>query len=519
MKKLIILFVTAAAMGMAGCKKSLDIVNPDAVTTQQFWKTPTDAQLGVNAIYSTFHRAGICRWHFFATMIRADEGWSKSGDPNLIANFDQFVITDYNYGNVYGGLWGDNYVGVNRANQVLDNVPNIDMDATLKAQYLGEAHFLRALFYYQLTMFFGNVPLQLKSSQVTDKTPTSPQAAVWAQIVQDCIDAAASLPVSYSGDNIGHVTKGAANALLAKAYMQQRNYEAALVPLQAVIQSGIYSLTANYQDNFLETTEFNSESVFEEGNALNPNDTHDDDTQTGNEDKLNYGSSLPPFFAPPQLGFTDGEARRWPIAEFNKEKTVTGARDPRLAITYLFDSTDVRGPNFTQIYGQTFASRYGTNNVSNDNFVWFAKLLDYNNGTTASPGNFEIFHSPNNYRYIRYADVLLMYAECLNATGATSTAYQYVDKVRQRAGLAPLSTAKPGLNKDDFLTQLKHERITELTGEGHRWDDLARWGDLTPALAARDAGFKNFVPGKNEFFPIPQREIDVNPNIKQNPGY
>ena len=519
MKRLFILFAAAAVIGLAGCQKSLNIANPDAIPTQLFWKTSADAQQGVNAMYSTFHRAGICRWHFFATMIRADEGWSKSGDPNLIANFDQFVITDYNYGNVYGGLWGDNYFGVNRANQVLDNVPNIDMDQTLKNQYLGEAHFLRALFYYQLTMFFGNVPLQLKSSLPSDKPATSPQSAVWAQIEQDLIAAVAALPESYNGNDVGRATKGAANALLAKTYMQQHKYQEALAPLQAVIQSGRYSLTANYQDNFLDSKEFNSESVFEEGNALNPNDTHDDDTQTGNADNLNFGSSLPPFFAPPQLGFTDGEARRWPIAEFEKEKTTSGARDPRLAVTYLFDSTDVRGPNFTQIYGQTFASRYGTDNVSNDNYVWFAKLLDYNNGTTAAPGNFEIFHSPNNYRLIRYADVLLMYAECLNATGGTANAYQYVDKVRQRAGLAPLSTVKPGMGQADFLIQLKHERITELTGEGHRWEDLYRWGDLGPGLASRDAGFKNFVTGKNEFFPIPQREIDVNPNLKQNPGY
>jgi len=519
MKKIIIGFAAVLSIGLAGCKKSLNIINPDAVTTTQFWKTAADAQSGVNAIYSTFHRTGPCRWYFFATMIRADEGWSKSGDPNLIANFDQFVVSDYNYGNVYGGLWTDNYFGVNRANQVLDNVPNINMDAGLKARYLGEAKFLRALFYYHLATFFGNVPILLKSSLPTDKPETSPQAAVWAQVEKDCADAAAVLPASYTGSDIGRATKGAANALMAKAYMQQRNYQAALAPLQAVIQSGVYSLTANYQNNFLDTTEFNSESVFEYGNALNPNDTHDDDTDVGAEDNLNYGSSIPPFFAPPQLGFTDGEARRWPVAEFEKEKTIAGQRDPRLAVTFLFDSTDVRGPNFTQIYGQTFASRYGTNNVANDNFIWFAKLLDYNNGTSAAPGNFEIFHSPNNYRFIRYADVLLLYAECLNATGATASAYQYVDMVRSRAGLATLSAAKPGLNQDQFLAQLKHERITELTGEGHRWNDLARWGDLGTGLVTRDAGFKNFKAGKNEFFPIPQREIDVNPKLKQNPGY
>lgn len=518
MKRIIIFFTATVSMLLAGCQKSLNIANPDAVTTLQFWKTQNDAQLGLNAVYSTFHRAGICRWYFFATMIRADEGWSKSGDPSIIANFDQFVVSDYNYGNVYN-IWTDNYYGINRANQVLDNVPNIAMDATLKNRYLGEAHFLRALFYFELASLFGNVPIMLHASEPTDKPATSPQAAVWAQVEQDCATAAQLLPVSYTGSDIGRATKGAANALMAKAYMQQRNYQAALAPLQAVIQSGKYSLVANYEDNFLNTTEYNSESVFEFGNALNPNDTHDDDTYQGAEDNLNYGSSLPPFFAPPQLGFTDGEARRWPIAEFEKEKTVGGQRDPRLATTFLFDSTDVRGPQFTQIYGQTFASRYGTSNVSTDNYVWFAKFLDDNNGTTPAPGNFEVFHSANNYRFIRYADVLLMYAECLNATGATANAYQYVDMVRQRAGLATLTSVMPGMTQAQFLTQLKHERITELTGEGHRWNDLARWGDLSPSLASRDAGFKNFVTGKNEFFPIPQHDIDFNPNLKQNPGY
>jgi hypothetical protein len=518
MKNKIILFAAALVISLTSCQKSLNIANPDAVSTLQFWKTANDAQLGVNAMYSTFHRAGVCRWYFFATMIRADEGWSASPDANLIANFDQFVVSDYNYGNVYG-MWTDFYYGINRANQVLDNVPNITMDANLKARYLGEAHFIRALFYYHLASFFGNVPLQLKSSLPTDKPETSPQAAVWAQVEQDCAAAAAVLPPSYTGNDVGRATKGAANALMAKAYMQQRNYQAALAPLKAVIESGLYSLMPNYQDNFLATTPFNAESVFEYGNALNPNDTHDDDTDVGAEDNLNYGSSLPPFFAPPQLGFTDGRARRWMVGEFEKEKTVSGGRDPRLAVTLLFDSTDVRGPNFTQIYGQTFASRYGTTDVSNDNFSFFAKLLDYQNGTAPAPGNFEIFHSPNDYRFIRYADVLLLYAECLNATGSTTEAYQYVDMVRARAGLATLESILPGMSQAQFLTQLKHERITELTGEGQRWNDLARWGDLGPGLASRDAGFKNFKVGKNEFFPIPQREIDVNPKLKQNPGY
>ena len=107
----------------------------------------------------------------------------------------------------------------------------------------------------------------------------------------------------------------------------------------------------------------------------------------------------------------------------------------------------------------------------------------------------------------------------MNATGQTAQAYSFVDKVRQRAGLNTLSIAMPALSQQAFLTQIKHERITELSGEGHRWEDLARWGDLNPALGVRDAGFKNFIVGKSEFLPIPLFELDINPNLKQNPNY
>jgi tetratricopeptide (TPR) repeat protein len=511
MKKFIIIFFAASLTGLVSCKKDLEIANPNAPTTAIFWKSADDAQKGVNAMYSTLHRAGLCRWFFFATLIRSDEGYSTSPDANLQNNFDRFINNDYNYGN-YTGIWNDLYIGIARTNQVLDNVPSIEMDANLKSRLLGEAKFMRALFYYHLASLWGNVPLQLKSSTPTDLPATSSQAQVYAQVEKDLTEAAAVLPASYTGNDRGRATKGAANALLAKAYMQQRNFQAALAPLQAVIQSNAYSLVSNYQNNFLSTTEFNSESVFEYGNALNPNDNHDDDTQTGGQDNLNYGSSLPPFFAPRPIGFTDGQAQRWLVNEYAQETTATGGRDPRLPASLLFNFTDERGPDFTLVYGQTFTSRFGT---GTNNDVWFRKQLNDNNGTATG----DSFHSPNNYRFIRYADVLLMYAECLNETNATATAYQYVDQVRQRAGLRTLTVAKPGLNHDTFLAQLKHERITELNGEGHRFNDLARWGDLSNTLQTRDPGFSNFVKGKHELLPIPQQDLDINPNMKQNPGY
>ena len=518
MKKII--FITAfAALIASSCKRDLTITNPNAVTTDAFWKSASDAQQGINAAYSTFHREGLSRWLYFMTMIRSDEGYSASPNSDIVNTYDAFNITNYN-DYLVTSVYQDDYVGINRANQLLDNLPSITMDATLKSQLTGEAKFLRGFFYYNLATIYGNVPLILHSPKPTDYPSTSTQDSVFAQAEQDFTDAAAVLPVSYDNANLGRATKGAAYAMLGKSYMQQRKYSQAQTAFQWLVTgpgSSTYTLVSNYQSNFIQTAENNAESVFEWQNAVNPNDTHDDDTQVGTSDNLNYGTSIPPFFAPSPIGFTDGQARRWTIWEFLKEKTTSGNRDPRLAATYLYDSTDVRGPNFSLAFGTPWNSLglATSPNIPHSNVteVCFRKELD------DAIMNGEVFHSGNNYRYVRYADVLLLYAEALNAQGQTTAAYPFVDKVRARAGLSTLTIAFPGLNQQAFLNQLKHERITELSGEGHRFEDLARWGDLGTGLAGRDPGFANFKVGRDEFLPIPQYDIDVNPNLKQNPGY
>jgi starch-binding outer membrane protein, SusD/RagB family len=519
MKKYFLFIIITLPVFFSACKKDLDIANPNTPTIGNFWKTAADAQTGINSIYSTFHRVGFCRNQFFMTIVRSDEGFSTSPNSILINNFDVFNVTNYNLWETTT-VWYDLYVGINRANQVLDNVPNIAMDNTLKAQYIGEAKFLRGFFYYYLATLWGNVPVMLKTSTPTDYPSTTQQADVYAQAEKDLTDAAAVLPETYDGSNVGRATKGAAYGMLGKCYMQMHDYAQAQQAFDWFINGNgknIYSLVTNYRANFLEASENNTESVFEIQNAVNPTDNHDDDTQ-GNSDNLNTGTSIPPFFAPRPIGFTDGQARRWCVWEFLAEKTTGGGRDPRVDATFLYDSTDVRGPNFSMIYGQSFASRNYSNAsgdpiaVATTHTVYFRKFLD------DALIDYEYFHSGNNYRYLRYADILLQYAEALNAQGQTTQAYPYVDKVRARAGLPALSVVKPGLSQTQFLAQLKHERVTELCGEGHRWEDLVRWGDLSTALAARDAGFANYQD-KYALLPIPQYDIDVNPKLKQNPGW
>jgi starch-binding outer membrane protein, SusD/RagB family len=510
MKKIISLLFTLLFISTA-CDDNLDIVNPNQPTVEIYWQTADHAVKGVNAVYSTLHRGGISRWMPFYYIVRSDEGKSTSPATEIVNNMDIFLITDYNFWGA-NDIWRDNYVGIFRANQVITFVPDIQMEEDLKARVVGEAKFLRGMFYYHLVTLWGNVPLMLTPSTPSDKPVSATIPEVWAQIEADLTDAVNSLPVSYANpDDLGRATKGAAQALLAKALMQQQKYDQALVPLEWLVEgegSTVYDLMPNYRDNFLVNTENNQESVFEWQFQLNPGENHDDDTDD-RQDALNYGTSIAQFFGPSGIGWSDGEANRWMIDEFLEETTVGGERDPRLEASLLFDFTDEDGPAETMIYGQTFEQRYGAGNQR----VWFRKFQNDH------WKDFEGYNSPNNWRYIRYADVLLMYAEALNATGNTADAYQYVDRVRERAGLAPLSDVMPGLDEAAFLEQLKHERLVELSGEGQRWNDLARWGDLGPELADRDPGFSNFVVGKHELIPIPQLDIDFNPSLSQNPNW
>jgi hypothetical protein len=498
-------------LSISSCKRDFDEPNPNQATIGSFWKTADDAVQGVNAIYSVFHRqaSSFSRVMYFHGMLRSDEGYGSGGDIGLNI-LTSFTMNDTNFW-MTAETWTNLFVGVYRANQVIAFVPEIPMDENLKRRVIGEAKFLRGLFYYFLTLYYGRPPLVLEPSQPSLRPSNATPEEAWAQVAKDFTEAANDLPVSYGQDDLGRATKGAAYAFLGKTYLQQRKYSEAAKAFEWLVTgpgAAIYDLMPNYRDNFLITSENNKESVFEVQHMRKDDENGDDDINPNI--RMNTGASIAKFYAPGGgPGFQDGAARRWVVNVFHQEKTATGQRDPRLAATFLYDSTDVGGPDATQVYGETWASRYPGGN----NMVYYRKLLNDHWRNT------ETFNSPNNYRMIRYADVLLMYAEALNGQGQTTAAYPYVDRVRVRAGLRPLSEVKPGLNQDAFLTQLKHERITELSGEAWRFADLARWGDLSPALQSRDAEFANFVVGKHEWFPIPRRDIDLNSNLSQNPGY
>ena len=517
----LIKYTLAASMFLllGGCKKSLDldIQNPNRIDESNFWKTQKDAVEGMNAAYGNFYRNGspYSRWLPFYMDIRSDDGYSTSG-WNELRSVGALNITQYNF-EVNYDTWWHHWRGVYRANQVIANVPGITMDEPLKNRLVGEAKFLRALYYYNLISIWGNIPLILEPSKPSDKPSQATQEALWAQVEKDLTEAAEALPSSYTGEELGRATKGAAYGYLGRVHMQQREWQLAATAFTWLISGpgmGEYALVANYGDNFRHTSENNKESVFEVQFKMRPENGGDDGPTS------NVGTSRAPFFAPPGHGFNDANMHRWVVHEFLKENTAAGGRDPRLDITALYDSTDVRGPAFSQVYGSTFNSKnYDANTRVR---VWYRKYLDDYFRTN----EFEVFNSPINFRALRFADVLLMQAEALNNLNRTSEAYLLVDRVRERAGLRKLSVAMPGLSAAAFQLQLEHERILELTGESVRWNDLARWGYFDNAakiaqLKLRDPEFNNFVllEGKSKYMPIPQAERDINPNLGQNPGW
>ncbi|MDB5234962.1 MAG: hypothetical protein JWR44_1955 [Hymenobacter sp.] len=512
MKKVNKLLTLLCAGGLffaaTGCEKDLlDKTNPNAPTTAEFWKTSDDAVKGVFACYSGLQQFAVYyrSWHFMAH--RSDESYSQSPFVEL-ANFTRFITPDNNFF-ISSFAWNDYYRTIFRCNQVLANVPGIQMDATLKNRLLGETQFIRALSYFDLAYFFGNVPLITVESKVETRVKQSTQAEAEALIISDLQAAIPNLPLEYGASDKGRVTKGAAQALLARVYMHQHKYAEASALFADIISTGKYALVANYLDNFTDTNENNSESLFEvqfTGSVLELGQGQDNAASSESHDRPN-------FFGPPGPTFADVQPRRWLLDEY-RDSTVNFAPgstrkhliDPRRDISIISN----RNPD--RFYGQTFA-QWGWNPSQQ----YWRKYLNDRTRTN------ENFTSGINHRVIRYADVLLMQAEALTELNQMSAAVPLVNLVRQRpsVNLAPLT----GTFSQTALRQLiRSERAKELAGEGTRWFDILRWGLMDNQagiddLKTRDVDFVNFRLGISKLLPIPQRDIDIDPGVKQNPGY
>ena len=515
-----IVFAAVMAFGTVGCNKQLNQVNPNQQTASTFWQTSSDAVAGLNAAYGSLIIDGsYMRFTPAMLDIRGDD--VRSNSPwTALYNIGRFALGTAD-GAGYGWAFGAYYEGISRCNQVLDHVPSINMDANLKNRILGQAYFLRGLYFFHLVNFFGRVALPVHSpnGQSDFFVKQSTEAEGWQQVMNDFSAAIPLLPVTYVGisgpDNgqLGRATKGAAMGYLGKALLFNKRFQEASVQFKAVIDLGVYSLVPNYRDNFTESNENNAESIFEVQFSRDAGGT---DLGWGGAPTSTWGrtSARAITFAPRSFGWTDVQPTVSALNEFMIEKTVTGGVDPRVDATIYYNKPG------EMLYGQLFSQVYA-NNPADLNDVFCRK---YENGDIglSRPNEFD-WRSGINERLMRYADILLMYAECLNELGQTTQAYPYIQMVRSRANLPDLATTKPGMTQAQMRDQLAHERLLEFCLEGHRFDDIRRWGWLQDPvklalLKSRDPEFNTYQPGR-EYFPIPQSEIDNNPGFTQNPTY
>ena len=463
------------------CKKELELA-PHQIYYDNFYQTEEDALSAVNAVYDVL--GSVNQYSSYLWLIQdigSDDCNARVtlNDPNL-HQFNSYNIQSSN--NYLANIWQGSYLGISRANVVLEKVPAIQMDSATRERILGEARFLRGLYYFNLVRLFGEVPLvtvpvssNLSAEEIYPHK--SPVSAVYNQIIEDLKLAADKLPEKYSNSNDkGRATNGAAEGLLSKVYLTTKDWENAYQTANKVIGSNNYSLYADYASNFKEANKNGKESVFEVQFYKKVN----------SESSQMVISGLPSI----QGLFSAGVEIMLPTQD----------------LLNSFDSGDYRKD-------VTFFDHYWYYEF--EPHIWkYWDQVAYNPAATSQSGA--------DFMVMRYSEVLLIYAEALNEAlgGPTTEAYAAINQVRSRArnGNNAILPDIAGLSQDEFRNAVLNERRHEFVSEGQRWYDLVRTEKLVESVK-RAKGDNANPSATNYIFPIPLRELDNNKNLTQNPGY
>ncbi len=468
------------------CKKSFLNVNPAGnQAASQFWKTESDATKAVSAMYANLHEWTNIAFASIAVESMGSDDVNKGSTAadaafmndfhNFTANSGEGQISDF---------WGGEYKTINFANQILDNVPAISMDANLKARYLAEAKFVRAWAYFRLVRAFGDVPLRLHVPKAASEynIPRTPKAQVWAAIETDLTDAASVLPQSYSAADIGRITKGAALALHAKVAMYQKKWSDVLSLTNQVMTLG-YTLFPDYEQMFRTNHKNNSESIFEIQCALVPNNPDASNSQYSQVQGVDGSTGGGWGFNVPSASL---------VASYEPN-------DPRKDATIIF-----RGETTPE--GDVIPTSGNSTMYNQKSYVPFSLYVSgFNEGCQ------------QNKIAIRYADVLLMNAEANNELGNSAAALIPLEQVRARAR-GTNNAILPKVTTTDQATlrlAIWNERHIELAMEFDRYFDVIRQGRAQALFGPR-----GWTAGKNEVWPLPQNEIDLSAGtLVQNPNY
>lgn len=508
MKKSTLLIITLFML--MGCSDQLNLTNPNEPTTDTFWQTEEDAMKGVTAIYAGFIMDGTyMRMIPALTDGRGDDFQADTPWPDLwqTAAFNVPATS----GPVFW-VWDAHYITIFRANQVFEFVPDMDIDPGLKERLIGQAHFLRGLAYFNLANNYHRVPI-VTNVQNPDEynVPTASEEDLWTQIHSDFQEAQSRLPVSYNNvtgpdqGQVGRATVGAATGMLGKSYLYRERWAEASTEFEKLIDNGpyaVYDLVANFRDNFDVDNENNEESLFEihfgsiaqQGGSV-PN--------YGGEPTSNWQQRSSVAFTYSPAGYEDYLVSDGIYDAFKQELTTGGDFDPRLQATIMSEEYDAT------IYGRPWSD-----------FPQDKYPRKYTNEGLPQPELRE--DSGINYRVLRFSDIYLMYAEAQNELNNQAVAAEYIQRVRDRANLPDREVEFAGYTQEEMRDQIAHERFLEFAIEAQRIHDIIRWGWLyDPAklqeLRANDPEFNTWTPGK-EYLPIPQGELDTNPNLEPNPA-
>lgn len=490
MKKIINIIAVLIVIALMSCKKGFIELNPEStVTVDVLYKTDKDFQDAVIGIYSNFRPQYLNFWGF--SDLRGDD--TKFGLVSAVDDIRMDNFTSDNSDPVLASTWKNYYSIISRANKVINNIEKADPAVvTNKDRHTAEAEFLRALAYFDLVRIFGDVPLITRDITIEEayKIPRVKVNIIYDQIIKDLQDAEIKLPQKYTGANLGRATKGAAKSLLGKVYLTLKNFPKAEAKLQEVTIQG-YALLPNFNDLWdYSKDEHHSEYIF---------DIEYEEGLGG------LGSNFPGQFA---LDFQAGGGPL--VAELVRRYNIPSGTGGGKGIPNqsIFDAFSIspgdKRLDITAVKGLTGPSSnfipISATGVSALTLKYMARLVGSANDSKV------------NWKVIRYADVLLMYAEALNENGKPSDALTYLNMIRTRAGVPTYS----GLSQDDTRKKIYLERRLELYMEGQRWFDLLRTGKVLEVMAPY--GMK----GHMTVFPLPQAQIDIinDPAIfPQNPGY
>jgi hypothetical protein len=434
--------------------------------------------------------------------------------------------------------WNKNYQGISRANVFLYSIERSGLSSNKITRFIAEAKFLRAWYYHDLVMFYGDVPLILEPGDLSNGTPfRTPKQKVIEQIMLDLSDDVISvLPTTYEGNDAGRITKGAALGLKSKVLLCEEMWEEAANVSQQIMELGVYELYPDYNGLFLEKNEeaANCEIMLQKYYSPDINPSY-----------IYYPIGEWPAFSPTKqmidsYYMTDG----LPITEsaLYDRANPHMRRDPRFYASVFYP-----GCKYLRFLGKQPDPAVSTEPITIPQYLLDVsgfRCKKHFDGTLM-----DVTKEGRNTYFMRYAEVLLNYAEAQNEhAGPDASVYAAIDKLRDRAGMITLTQAMPGLSKDKMRDVIRNERKVELAFEGSRWVDIRRWKIGEEAMVDAigydinhlpEGGFpgegqgetaiwqyveividqRQFNPNRDYLWPIPQREMDANPNMVQNPNY